>query len=307
MPFITFDRKKSKPRKWNSEIFLNNWMTYHDKQSRRNLLRNVARDNYKFVKRNPKNILTYAINKNINTYIDNNHNKMGNIMLMDGTTDDAIVYFHENHKKKKCVAMNFANAIRPGGGYLRGAIAQEEELCRQYAHLYTVLIDSEEDIYPLNNKSAVAYVKNIPRIRENRNHGYAISNKPVLNTSFICAAAPNMNDEFNFDKTFDNFKNEIEKLLKIIMVSPQKANNNEYSCIIIGAFGCGAFAPRDGRHDGYIDKMASCIIDIANDYRHLYDYVIIAIPKNLYGTDNNYNMFKKKLDIKYGSLNYSMI
>ena len=65
-------------------------------------------------------------------------------------------------------------------------------------------------------------------------------------------------------------------------------NNGKYNCIILGAFGCGAFAPRDNTNKYYVRGMLTLVANIAETYKKLYDNIIIAVP---YGRDNNYNMF----------------
>ena len=49
------------------------------------------------------------------------------------------------------VGLNFANAHHAGGGYLRGARAQEEDLCRLMPTLYTAL---KRLAYPLAEDQA---------------------------------------------------------------------------------------------------------------------------------------------------------
>merc|ERR1712117_908757 len=54
-------------------------------------------------------------------------------------TGDALLRFAAARPHNKVCALNFANGERVGGGYLNGARAQEEELCRQFPSLYTSL------------------------------------------------------------------------------------------------------------------------------------------------------------------------
>ena len=57
------------------------------------------------------------------------------IVLTDANTVDAI---HKYAKDGKICALNYASYKTPGGGYMKGMMAQEEYLCH-YSNLYNVI------------------------------------------------------------------------------------------------------------------------------------------------------------------------
>ena len=52
----------------------------------------------------------------------------------------------------KCMVLNFANPYHPGGGVRRGAIAQEENLCRRSSLLLSLESDDAKVYYSYNNR-----------------------------------------------------------------------------------------------------------------------------------------------------------
>merc|ERR1719393_764078 len=65
------------------------------------------------------------------------------------TTAEALQRFAKDPQKRVC-ALNFANGKHVGGGYKKGAIAQEEDLCRQIPTLYSSLYNAQQKdkLYP---------------------------------------------------------------------------------------------------------------------------------------------------------------
>jgi len=75
------------------------------------------------------------------------------VVKMD--TLDAVILYQESTGKRFCFLV-MANAFHPGGGYLRGARAQEESICRRT----NLPLCFEVIEYPLDKYGGV-YVENI--------------------------------------------------------------------------------------------------------------------------------------------------
>ncbi|QLY29007.1 TIGR02452 family protein [Nocardia huaxiensis] len=93
---------------------------------------------------------------------------------------------------KSVAVLNFASARNPGGGYLRGARAQEEDLCRS-ALLYRCLLEAP-DYYAAHRASSdlryshrVIFSPRVPVVRDER---YALLDEPFP-VSFLTSPAPN--------------------------------------------------------------------------------------------------------------------
>lgn len=132
------------------------------------------------------------------------------------------------------LALNFANGEVPGGGFLGGARAQEEVLCRSSA-LYVTLVDDPmykaHDARPLPDASSWAvYSPDVPVFRTD--DGAALDEPWPL--SFITCAAPYA-PIIGQPESGDLLEQRIHRVLEI-------AKAYRYSALVLGAWGCGAFA-----------------------------------------------------------------
>jgi uncharacterized protein (TIGR02452 family) len=137
------------------------------------------------------------------------------------------------NENKKPLALNFANGINPGGGFLSGARAQEEVLCRSSA-LYLTLIDDE--MYEEHEKRPrpdstdwTIYSPDVPVFRTDE--GKELDHPWLLN--FITCAAPYA-PVIGQPESGDLLQKRIHRVLAI-------AQANNYSALVLGAWGCGAF------------------------------------------------------------------
>lgn len=132
------------------------------------------------------------------------------------------------------LALNFANGIHPGGGFLRGARAQEETLCRSSA-LYLTIVDDPmyeaHDKRPLPDATDWAiYSPDVPVFRSD--DGTALE-QPWSLSILTCAApfAPRIGQP----QAGDLLQKRIQRVLAI-------AHAYGYTALVLGAWGCGAFA-----------------------------------------------------------------
>lgn len=139
--------------------------------------------------------------------------------------------------KTNLVALNFASARNQGGGFLAGAIAQEEDLCR-CSGLYPCL-KSKPLFYNANilcddcyYTDGIIYSPNVPFFRNEFN--LFIENPFTL--SIVTSPAPNLNAAKDVDK---NHVAEVlaSRMTKILSAAHENGHRN----IILGAWGCGAF------------------------------------------------------------------
>jgi uncharacterized protein (TIGR02452 family) len=131
------------------------------------------------------------------------------------------------------LALNFANGIHPGGGFLAGARAQEEVLCRSSA-LFETLIDDpmyaahRERPEPDSTDWAILS-PDVPVFRAD--DGTELPEPWSL--SVITCAAPYAPD-VGQPRSGDLLRRRIDRVLAV-------ARAHGYRALVLGAWGCGAF------------------------------------------------------------------
>ena len=132
------------------------------------------------------------------------------------------------------LVLNFANGIQPGGGFLSGSKAQEEVLCRSSA-LYLTLVDDPMYLHhrkrhrPDSTDWAI-YSPDVPVFR--KDDGTVLEHPWLL--SFLTCAAPYA-PSIGQPESGDLLQKRIGRVLAI-------ARAFGYSAVVLGAWGCGAFA-----------------------------------------------------------------
>ncbi|WP_254509438.1 TIGR02452 family protein [Anatilimnocola floriformis] len=142
--------------------------------------------------------------------------------------------------KSKTLALNFASAKNPGGGFLGGSQAQEESLARSSA-LYASLL-SQPGYYDANRlfRSAL-YTDHMilsPAVPVFRDDDGEFLRQPYL-LSILTAPAPNagaitVNSPHLNEQVMPTIKTRLHKLLALAAV-------NGYEHLLLGAWGCGVF------------------------------------------------------------------
>jgi len=146
---------------------------------------------------------------------------------------DSVTAAAVSHSNRRAM-LNFASYLNPGGGFLNGATAQEEMLCRE-SYLYNIL--SHLDMYYVENglrKSRHLYADRAiysPRVR-------FIRGDQSFRCDVITCAAPNKKAAMRNGVTSD--MND-EALIRRIQFIRDIAEDQRVESLILGAFGCGVF------------------------------------------------------------------
>ena len=183
-------------------------------------------------------------------------------------TNETTLSAHRRHLAKghKVVSLNFASATHPGGGFLTGARAQEEYLCRSSA-LYLAIKDSPMYAYHRREghnrySDAMIYSPDVPIFRDDEHRLLAA---PYL-ASFITSAAP-LTKHLHPEELVhipEILRGRIRKILSV-------AQAHGHDSLILGAWGCGAFG-NDGHQVAQLFHQA-----LENDLKGAFKEVTFAI------------------------------
>ena len=198
--------------------------------------------------------------------------------------------------------LNFASATNPGGGVTKGASAQEECLCR-VSTLYKCISASEiteafhkkhwralktGEMDSFYNDDCIQTC-NVTVFKSDTAKTVLLPEKDWFDVDVISCAAPNLRRMSQHDKQWkknvtdqellDIYKKRINRVLDIARYAKSEV-------VILGAFGCGAFAnPRE-----LVAKAMHASID-----EHKYDFetIELAVYCPLRDT-SNYEVFAKE-------------
>jgi uncharacterized protein (TIGR02452 family) len=156
------------------------------------------------------------------------------------STADAAKRLVQDEGTDHVVALNFASARHPGGGFLGEAKAQEEDLARRSA-LYECLL-SQPAYYGANRAESsllytdhIIYSPDVPFFRDRR---FEFLERHFL-VSLITAPAPNAGAMLPREpKAGPRIRATLEsRAAKVLAVAAEK----KHRCLVLGAWGCGAF------------------------------------------------------------------
>ncbi len=153
------------------------------------------------------------------------------VSVMNQTTlAAALALVSDGHRP---LALNFANGVEPGGGFLRGATAQEETLCRSSALYATLSGDRMYEFHRENDPAASSdWAILSPDVPVFRNDAGMETDKPWP-LSFLTCAAPYA-PAIGRTESAKLLRKRIHRALAI-------ARAYEYESLVLGAWGCGVF------------------------------------------------------------------
>lgn len=223
-----------------------------------------------------------------------------NVVLQKKTVQD--VLYENRAEHKHILVLNFASYINPGGGFLNGAIAQEEALCG-VTNLY----------YILNNLGSMYYLRHKLKISECESvYNYLYGDDSLFASQITLL----VNEDGSFISEnpygFDVLTTAAPNLKRILSYCDIKAEDalalceqsmffrinhimtcilnlsTSYDRIILGAFGCGAF----GNDAEYV---ATLFRDYITNMQSSLEYCNFKEIQFVMPDDANYNKFKKSL------------
>lgn len=215
---------------------------------------------------------------------------------------EAAMMIHADHPEWKIAVLNFASATNPGGGVKTGSSAQEESLCR-CSTLYPTLTQSWlwQKYYTVNRAAqdnlhtdACIYSPGIVICRTDDDYPERMEEKDWVIVDVISCAAPNLrqrpgnihNPEFGKAKTpgrDELYSLHLKRAKHIMHVSAAKGAD----ALILGAFGCGAFA-----NDPI--TVAEAYDEALKEYRQYFRLIEFAVYCRPNET-GNYDAFKREM------------
>ncbi|MFI5468957.1 TIGR02452 family protein [Streptomyces cacaoi] len=168
--------------------------------------------------------------------------------------------------------LNFASARNPGGGYLNGAQAQEEALCRASA-LYTCLLEAREfyDHHRAHRDpfytDRVIHSPAVPVFRDDRGR---LLDEPYR-VGFLTAAAPNAGVVL---RTAPERASELPGALAVRAGRVlETAAAHGYRRLVLGAWGCGVF-----RNDpAQVAGSFRALLGPGGRFERTFDHVVFGV------------------------------
>ncbi|KAK3938834.1 hypothetical protein QBC46DRAFT_316923 [Diplogelasinospora grovesii] len=240
---------------------------------------------------------------------------IGVALALSSAKDMQITHGEEHYHNPRPVIVNFAERKRPGGGWLHGAVAQEETLCYR-SSLYLSL---DKRHYPLSSKEAEAiYSPYVVVVRDSLDNGHRLlgggrRDLPVVSALSVAAvrdpevrrvsrlAGPgeqqeqqhqhqplvlplHAEDKLVFRRNRDrNFtKDNMRLILRV-------AAYNRHRELVLGALGCGAY-------ENPPEDVAHCWLEVLREDEfagHWWRKVLFVVYDS--GSERNYKIFSRVL------------
>jgi len=202
----------------------------------------------------------------------------------------------ENAKKTvKCMVLNFANPVNPGGGARRGAYAQEENLCRRSSLLLSLESDEAKKYYGYNihnslkDKAGNNYGTNslmlTPYVEVIKDKNY--ERKEYAEVAVLTSAMPIIANKWDISEEYPDLV--YQKINSVLLV----AAHYGYTHLVLGAWGCGAF----GNDPEVVARLFRDAIDSfsynGKNVNQLFEQISFAVPYSEKKPEN-YLAFKEQ-------------
>lgn len=224
----------------------------------------------------------------------NNHYLMRIIVEDKDCLEMAQTFVEEGHKT---AVVNFANPEAPGGSFLDGARAQEEQICfRSELAGMMEFLGKDRKVYPTLYKfkehfGGSIHTPDVLVFREGEAKDFALLNDP-FKVGILTSAAPELPDTKKVDEKI-TYKNEKTKQLVKAAIRTQlhTAYEQGYEAIVLGAFGCGVFMnPPDAVAELYHEVLSQ---EFKGAFKRV-GFAIIDAPPGSHNPTGNLKPFQDR-------------
>lgn len=227
---------------------------------------------------------------------------MQEVRVTKHKTFEAAMKLHQEFPDKKIAVLNFASATRPGGGVKNGSSAQEESLCRcstlfptlDRRWLWQKYYDVNRAAKNVIHTDACIYSPEVIICKTDESIPQRLPHDQFVTVDVISCAAPNLRNEpanWHNPETGKAVRMDSNQLFEIHLKRARHilhiAAANKVDILILGAFGCGAFANDP-------EVVAQAYRGALTSYIGRFDVVEFAIYCREYETEN-YDAFHDKL------------
>ena len=225
--------------------------------------------------------------------------KAGSVAVTKSKTFEAAMRLHKERPDAKIAVLNFASATNPGGGVKSGSGAQEESLCR-CSTLYPTLNQRKLwDQYYLPNREAndplhtdvCIYSPKVVICKTDESIPRRLPEEQFVTVDVITCAAPNLRQQPGNYHNPDASRAAAITKQQLYALHVKRAKHvlhvaaaNGIDCLVLGAFGCGAFM-----NDPNV--VAKAYSDALEEYCRRFDVIEFAIYCRDWETAN-YDAFK---------------
>ncbi|KAI4253947.1 MAG: hypothetical protein LQ352_003396 [Teloschistes flavicans] len=185
------------------------------------------------------------------------------------------------------LVLNMANAKYGGGGWLKGAIAQEEALCYRSSLSFTL----KHRFYPMSDRSAI-YSPTVVVIRESLSKGHSMldlskpEELPVVSVVSMAALRdPAVQRRLGDGEEIYSSSNDRELMRSKIRMILRVAAAKGHRKLVLGALGCGAF----GNPKTEVLKLWKEVSAEPEFNGGWWEDVVFAVMDNGAGNDSNSN------------------
>ncbi|AUL77498.3 hypothetical protein QJ856_gp0030 [Tupanvirus deep ocean] len=181
-----------------------------------------------------------------------------------------------NNTESKVMVLNLASDVSSGGGVVRGAKAQEEDLYRKSNYFEA----NSQSLYPLKNTEVI--YSPLVHVVKDRNYKLLQTPYPVSCLAVAALRNPRLNKLSNGKDTyyFQSERNITQDKINMIF---KVAIKHGHTDLVLGALGCGVFNNPN-------EEVALMFKNALNQYGHYFKRIGFAI---LSGTGNtNFDVFK---------------